>query len=85
VVGETMTSGELTEWAAFEQVYGPILVHERIDVGLAQLGWIMARLWAKPRHELKLRDFMPGWYQNLTQGDAVLQGYEALMKMAEAK
>jgi hypothetical protein len=79
-----MTSAELTEWAAFERVYGPILPHERIDVGLAQLGWLMARLWGKSKRELKLRDFMPGWYQELTAGDAVRQGFEELLQQAEA-
>ena len=84
VVGEAMSSNELTEWVAYEQVYGPLLPHERIDVGFAQTGMIMARLWGgKQTRNLKTRDFMPAWYRELTQGDAVRQGFEALMKMAE--
>jgi hypothetical protein len=83
-----MTSAELTEWMAYERVYGPILVHERIDVGLAQLQWLMARLWTKAKHKLTPGDFMPAWYQELTKGidrrpEAVLQGFEKLMGMAE--
>jgi hypothetical protein len=66
VVGE-MSSRELTEWAAFEQVNGPILVHERIDIGLAQIGLIMAKLWGKgnPRP----RDFLPVWYGPTVRDD----------------
>jgi hypothetical protein len=60
VVGE-MSSRELTEWAAFEQINGPILVHERIDIGLAQIGVIMAKLWGKGNP--KPRDFLPAWYR----------------------
>ncbi len=77
-----MTSGELTEWTAFERVYGPILPHERIDVGLAQVCLLMARLWAKGN--FKVRDFMPRWYQELTAEDEIRSGFEALMEMADA-
>ena len=82
-----MTSAELTEWVAYERVYGPILVHERIDLGLAQLQWLVTRLWAS-KNKLTPRDFMPAWYQELTKGahrrpDAIRQGFEALMGMAE--
>jgi hypothetical protein len=83
VVGE-MSAGELMEWTAYERLYGPILPHERIDVGLAQVSLIMARMWGG-KNDYKLRDFMPGWYQELTQGDAVRQGFEALMRTAENK
>jgi hypothetical protein len=83
-----MTSAELTEWMAYERVYGPILPHERIDVGFAQLQWLMVRLWTKTKRKLTIRDFMPRWYQELTKrGDtnpeAVRQNFEALMRMAE--
>jgi hypothetical protein len=82
-----MSSTELTNWTAYERVYGPILVHERIDVGLAQLQWLVTRLWAS-KNKLTPRDFMPPWYQELTKGahrrpDAIRQGFEALMGMAE--
>jgi hypothetical protein len=82
-----MTSAELTEWMAYERVYGPILIHERIDMGFAQLAWLITRLLAK-KTNLKPQDFMPPWYQELTKGvhrrpDAIRQGFEALMGMAD--
>jgi hypothetical protein len=86
-----MTSAELTEWAAYERVYGSIVPHERIDAGFAQLSWLMAYLWGKKKHgEFKIREFMPPWYQELTKGldrrpDAIRQAFEKLMGMAEAK
>ena len=81
-----MTSGELTEWAAFERVYGSILPHERIDLGFAQLSYLMARLWGKKKHggEFTLRDFMPAWYQELTAEDTIRRGFEAMLREAEA-
>ncbi len=30
-----MSAGLLGEWAAFEKHYGPLLIHERVDYGLA--------------------------------------------------
>jgi hypothetical protein len=85
-VGEAMTSAELTEWMAYERVYGSVLAHERIDVGFAMLGTLVHNLWSKkPR---KIQDFMPSWFQELIgrterRPEAVLQGFEALMRMAE--
>jgi hypothetical protein len=81
-----MTSAELTEWMAYERVYGPILIQERIDIGFAQLQWLMARLWSKGK--LTIQDFMPGWYRELTKDidrrpGAIRKSFEALMGMAE--
>lgn len=77
-----MTSLELTEWAAYEQVYGSLLPHERIDVGFAQLSMILAQLWAKGEHTV--REFMPAWYQNLTAEDTVRQWFEKQVRMADS-
>jgi hypothetical protein len=81
-----MTSAELTDWMAYERVYGSVLAHERIDVGFAMLGTLVHNLWSKkPR---KIQDFMPPWFQELIgrterRPEAVRQGFEALMRMAE--
>jgi hypothetical protein len=82
-----MSSAELTEWMAYERIYGSMLIHERIDMGFAQLAWLITRLWAK-KTNLKPQDFMPPWYQELTKSigrrpDAIRQGFETLMGMAE--
>jgi len=80
-----MTSAELTEWAAYERVYGSIIPAERIDVGFAQLSWLMACLWgSKKRGEYRIRDFMPPWYQELTAANAVKSDFEAMLRQAEA-
>jgi hypothetical protein len=80
-----MTSAELTEWAAYERVYGSIIPHERIDVGFAQLSWLMASLWgSRKRGDFKIRDFMPPWYQELTAADSARQAFEAMLRQAEA-
>lgn len=80
-----MSSTELTEWTAYERVYGSLLPHERIDAGFAQVSWLMACLWgSKKRGEYKIRDFMPRWYQDLTAADSVRSTFEAMLKQAEA-
>lgn len=82
-----MSSGELTEWAAFERVYGPVLVHDRIDIGLAQVCLVLARLFSK-KSKHTLRDFLPAWWQGLIgkagrAESSIRQGFEALMRMAD--
>ena len=66
-IEKTMTARELTDWVAFERVYGSILPHERIDVGLAQLSfYIVSMLGQRKRGQrLKLRDFFPKWLRDL--------------------
>jgi hypothetical protein len=80
-VGASMSSEELTAWSAFERVYGPVLIHERIDVGLAQVGFILAKLMG--RGHPRPRDFLPGWYTERASESSVLEGFQALMRMAQ--
>jgi len=49
------------EWTAFETVYGPITVHERIDAAAAQICWIIASAFSDGKRELSPADFMAQW------------------------
>jgi hypothetical protein len=51
------------EWSAFEQVYGPILPHERIDFGLAHVAYRIIEV--NSRHPPKFEKFLPRWLRNL--------------------
>lgn len=55
-----MTAREVTEWQAYEQVYGSMLVHERIDAGLARVAFMLSN------GQGEFREFMPQWWQDLT-------------------
>lgn len=74
-----MTAGELTEWTAYEQVYGSVLVHERIDAGFAMIGYLIAKAFSDGKRTMTVRDFMPEWYRELTK-DAELQKSMAWLK-----
>jgi hypothetical protein len=63
----------MMEWTAYEQVFGSILVHERVDVGLAKVAYMLSD------GKKKFRDFMPEWYRELT-ADAELARGMAMMK-----
>lgn len=82
-----MSSGELTEWAAYEQAYGPLLVHDRVDIGFAQVCTVLAHLLGKKsRHTIK--DFLPAWWRealNKSERDdnTIRKNFEALMRTAE--
>lgn len=74
-----MTAHELTDWVAYEQVYGSLLPHERIDAGFAQVSLILAQAFGDGRRRYKMRDFMPAWFQDLTRDDELARGM-AMMK-----
>lgn len=63
-----MSARELLEWTAYEQVYGSLLIHERIDFGLA----LVAYMQSDGKGEL--RDFMPPWWQELTAEEERAKG-----------
>lgn len=80
-----MTAAELTEWTAYEQTYGPILVQDRIDIGLAQVNLILVKLLGK-KSKHTIRDFLPAWWRgpiNQRSDEAVVRGMEALMRQAQ--
>jgi hypothetical protein len=59
------------QWAAFERVWGPILVHERVDVGLAHIAFYLASLLGKPKQgqRFRVRDFLPVWMRPKQRDD----------------
>jgi hypothetical protein len=69
------------EWQAYERVYGSMLVHERIDAGFAQVSLILAQAFSSNGKRYKMRDFMPPWYQELTEEQAMRQELAALQGM----
>jgi hypothetical protein len=61
-------------------VHGPILVHERIDLGFAVLCTVMANLWSKKTY--KPTDFLPSYYPKARHDPT--EGFERLLAMADA-
>jgi hypothetical protein len=58
-IEQGMTARELTEWAAWEGVNGPVLVHERVEAAGAILATVVARTAGNRR--ARPRDFLPRW------------------------
>lgn len=77
-IRETMTTRELMEWAAYEQTFGSLLPHERIDAGFAQVSYMLSD------GKRSVRDFMPQWFRDLTADDALMHGMAALKGMVDA-
>ena len=75
-MAEEMTSAELMEWAAYEQVAGPIVVHERVDIAAAIIGTLIARLGGDKR--TRPEDLIPKWGTTSSPAD----GWSALERMA---
>ena len=57
-----VTSTELTEWAQYERVFGP-LGQGRDDIHLALLSALMHNMWAEKGKGKSPEDFMPQWDQ----------------------
>jgi len=72
-----MTSAELTEWAAYEQVAGPIVIHEHVDVAAAIIGTLITRLGGDKR--TRPEDLIPKWGTTSSPAD----GWVALERMAQ--
>lgn len=47
------------EWTAFERLHGPILLHERLDVGFAMLNYVTAKVAGAK--SVQPKDFLPQW------------------------
>jgi hypothetical protein len=84
VIGEQMSAGELMEWTAYEQTFGSLLIHERIDAGFAQVSLILAQAFGDGHKRWSMRDFMPPWFQKLTEDEAMEQELAALRGMIDA-
>lgn len=58
-----MSALELSEWAGFERVFGPILIHERIDAAAALIAAVVANASGGKRRgkPFQLKDFLPEW------------------------
>jgi hypothetical protein len=54
-----LSAAQVDEWDAFERRYGPVLVHERIDIGLASIAQMLA---ATAGTNKPLQDFLPTWW-----------------------
>lgn len=55
------------DWTAFEQVYGPILPHDRIDLGFAQLSYLLALAFSSGRRKPRWRTFLPPYMRDMLQ------------------
>jgi hypothetical protein len=82
-VVEEMSAGELMEWQAFEQTFGSLLIHERIDAGLAQVSLILAKAFSDKGSRYSMRDFMPKWFRDLTAEQELTRGMDQLKAMVD--
>jgi hypothetical protein len=57
------TSHEFSEWLAFERVFGPVTLHERMDILFARADWLFAEANRdrKKRGPFKVHDFLIQW------------------------
>lgn len=79
-LGETMSGRELMEWTAFERVHGPVLVHDRIDVGFAMLARTIANLLGNRR--FKIQHFLPPWLREAAEEASVRDAFASLFERA---
>lgn len=76
---EAMPASEFVAWAAFEQVYGPLLLHERIDIGFSRIAFTLAQLLSSSRR-LKFRDFLPEYLRGFAPGGSSEQELRLFME-----
>jgi len=74
----------MMEWMAYEQVYGSILVHERIDAGFAQVSLLLAQAFSDGKKRYTMRQFMPQWFKDLTAEAELEKGVAWLKGLVDA-
>lgn len=75
-----MTGAELASWSYYEQVHGPILVHDRIDIGLATVAYTVASV-APLKKRPAFSNFLPPWLRELTADERIKRGFEKLTSL----
>jgi hypothetical protein len=81
-----MSAREATDWLAWEQVNGPILAHDRIDIGFAQVCYLLVQLLAdqKTRRRYKVQDFLPPWWKDRAEPrDEGMDAFRFLFRSAQ--
>jgi hypothetical protein len=63
-----MSSRELTEWAAYEAVAGPVLVADHVDWGAALVALMVAKLGGYKGN--RIDQFLPRWDRERDVADA---------------
>lgn len=63
-----MSARELAEWARFEEDFGPLTLHERLD---AMAGHIAYTVHATAGGSGRMSDFMPQWRSRRRSGDII--------------
>lgn len=79
-----ISSRELQEWAAFERVSGPILLHERLEISNALVAMTIAGMLGDGR-KLDLADFVPRWDEEATPETDNSEQIVAFLRSLEAK
>lgn len=78
---DDVPAADIAEWVAFEREFGPITVHERIDVAAAIIASAVAATVPRKRGARvpSLSDFLPKWG---VHDDAPRQSPEDIMSIA---
>ncbi|MDF5755825.1 hypothetical protein [Spongiactinospora sp. TRM90649] len=59
---------ELAEWAAFEELYGPVGIEARLDRAAALIAERLTNSLTKQRPRPKVEDFLPAWGRTPVEG-----------------
>lgn len=59
-----MSSQEFSEWQVYEKMFGPLTIHERLDLLISRSDWLFANANRNPKKQkrpFKMDNFMPQW------------------------
>jgi len=75
-----MSAAEFYRWRMFEEAHGPILLHDRVDLGLAQVSYVVAKMLGSK--DVEMRHVLPPWLRELAAEASVRAGFERLASLA---
>jgi hypothetical protein len=84
-IAPPMSGHDLAEWEAFEQSFGPIVPHERIDIAQAMLSSVTAKVHGA-KGDMRAVKFLPQWEGDRGQSaDDLVKALRAMARKKEAR
>jgi hypothetical protein len=72
------------QWIAYQKVYGPVSIQERIDLGFAKLAFYVVAMQSRKPDRVRPNDFLPPYLRRLLLEGSGIRTPEQLKNALDA-